>query len=95
MSTPAYRVVVELHGWQETAKQLSQMAREGEWATMPDLITDEMLSEFALIGTWASLPSKIKQKYGDMIDRIGYYLPFVPGEQTEGWAATIQGFRVG
>lgn len=92
MSTPAYRVVNEIHGWEATSLQLSKLARNGEWAQMPKLVTDEMLDEIAISGTWAELPSKIKARYGDMLDRVGYYLTFVPDEIDEDWKRSVAGF---
>lgn len=92
MSTPAYKVVLELHGWDALSRQLSQLARDGEWAKMPALITDEVLETCALTGTWAELPAKVQAKYGRSLDRISYYLPYVPGEDDAGWQATIAGF---
>ena len=92
MSTPAYRVMNEIHGWEETAAKLGKMARRGDWAEMPALITDEMLDAVALSGTWAELPSKVKARYGGLLDRVSYYYPFVPGERDEAWRATIAGF---
>jgi hypothetical protein len=93
MSTPAYRVVVEMHGWEETAFQLSKMARRGQWADMPAVISDEMLAEFAVRGPWADLPTLVHAKYDGLLDRVSYYLPFVPGEADEQWRATVQGFK--
>ncbi len=92
LSTPAYRLIAELHGWGEEAHRLSIAARDKEWDQMPGLVTDEMLDTLAVSGTWAELPFKIKAKYGDLLDRVSYYLPFVPGEQEAGWQATIAGF---
>ncbi len=93
LSTPAYRVVAELHGWQETANQLSQLARTGQWAAMPGLISDDILDTLAVRGTWADLPAIVQAKYGNLLDRVGYYLPFTPGENEAGWQATISGFK--
>ena len=96
MSTPAYRAIVDLHGWTATAERLSSMARQGEWQAMGDLITDEMLDAFAVTGTWAALPGIVKQRYaGRLLDRVAYYLPYVPGEEDEGWTATLAGFGEG
>ena len=96
MSTPAYRTIVELHNWSATAEQLSQMARRGEWQAMGSLITDEMLDAFAVTGPWAALPRIVQDRYaGRLLDRVAYYLPFVPGEEDAGWRATIEGFRMG
>lgn len=94
MSTPAYRTVVDLHGWTATAEQLSLMARQGAWQAMGERITDEMLDAFAVTGSWAALPGLIQQRYaGRLLDRVAYYLPYIPGEEQEGWGATLQGFR--
>jgi probable F420-dependent oxidoreductase len=93
MSTPAYRVVTEMHGWEETALTLSKMARAGEWGKMPSLITDEILAEMALTGKWGELPGLIEGRYGDLLGRVSYYLPFIPGQEDEGWQASIAAFK--
>ena len=93
LSTPAYRVVADLHGWQDVAQELSQMARSNQWAAMPDLINDEILETLAVTGTWAELPGIIAGKYGRLLDRVGYYLPFTPGENETGWQASITAFK--
>lgn len=93
MSTPAYRSVLALHGWEGVSEQLGALARSGQWDEMGRLITDEMLDTFAVTGTWAALPGIIQERYGDLLDRVSYYLPFTPGQNDEGWAATIAGFH--
>jgi probable F420-dependent oxidoreductase len=92
LSTPAYRVVAEMHGWQAAARDLSQLARSGQWQAMPALITDDMLSTIAVTGTWAELPAVIHQKYGGLLNRVSFYLPFVPGQNDAGWQAAIKSF---
>jgi probable F420-dependent oxidoreductase len=93
-STPPYRVILELHGWQEAGKQLSGLAAQGKWAEMPSLITDDMLDTFAVRGSWAELPARIKAKYaGGLLDRVSYYMPFAPGQNDDKWRATIAGFK--
>jgi len=92
LSTPAYRVMATLHGWDDTARQLSEAARGGAWDKMPGMVTDEMMDTFAVSGTWRDLPGKIKAKYGSLLDRVSYYLPYIPGENEEGWRASVEGF---
>jgi probable F420-dependent oxidoreductase len=92
-STPSYRVVMDLHGWTDIAERLSHLAARGQWAEMPQLVTDEMMAEFVVSGTWAELPAKIKTKYaGGLLDRVSYYFPFVPGENDANWRKTVAGF---
>ena len=59
---------------------------------MPLLISDAMLDAFALRGSWSELPAKVLEKYYGLLDRVSYYFP-VPGENEEGWRATVAGFK--
>jgi probable F420-dependent oxidoreductase len=93
MSTPAYRVLAELHGWEEIASQLSKLVRARDWEAMPKLINDDILSTLAVTGSWAELPHKIHDKYGDLLDRVSYYLPFQPGKQDQGWQSSVNAFK--
>lgn len=93
MSTPAYKPVLALHGWEEVSDRLGQLARGGQWDEMQRLITDEILDAFAVSGRWADLPAIIRARYGDLLDRVGYYLPFEPGVNDAGWRNSVDGFR--
>jgi probable F420-dependent oxidoreductase len=90
-STPSYRPVMELHGWDETARQLSAQAAHGQWADMAGLISDEILSEFAVIAPAAELPAALKEHYQGLVDRLGLYIPFLPGERDDFWKHLLQG----
>ena len=92
-STPPYRPVFEIEGWGETAEELRNLAARGQWDDIPLLVTDIMLDAFALRGTWAELPGKVLQKYSGLLDRVSYYFPIVPGENEDGWRATVAGFK--
>jgi len=84
-STPSYRAVMDLHGWGETAEKLSGLARLGKWGEMPALVSDEMLRDFAVVCSPAELPEKLLERYGGLVDRLGLYLPFVPGQRDRYW----------
>lgn len=92
MSTPAYRTIVDLHGWGAEAEQLSQMARRGEWAAMGNIISDQMLEAFAIHGRWAELPRLIQARYaGRLLDRAALYMAFTPGHDEAGWREVAAG----
>lgn len=93
MSTPAYKSVLALHGWEDVSDRLGQLARAGEWDEMQRLITDEILDAFAVSGRWAELPAIIHARYGDLLDRVSYYLPFEPGQNEAGWRNSINSFK--
>ena len=42
-STPAYRGVLELHGWGDLQTELNALSKQGKWVEMGELIDDEIL----------------------------------------------------
>ncbi len=90
-STPSYQPVMELHGWVDTAKQLSALASRGAWAEMPGLVSDDILHECAVIAPPGELPAALLERYQSLVDRLGLYIPFIPGERDEFWKHLLQG----
>ena len=50
-STPAYKVVLDAHGWGELQPELNRLSKTGDWATMASMITDEIVDTFVVSGT--------------------------------------------
>jgi probable F420-dependent oxidoreductase len=92
-STPSYKTVMALHGWEEVSQRLSILARQGQWNEMPALIDEEILSEIAVIGKAKELPQKIHDRYEGLTDRLGLYLPFIPGERDPFWGDLLEGLK--
>ncbi|MBE9538400.1 MAG: TIGR03617 family F420-dependent LLM class oxidoreductase [Proteobacteria bacterium] len=69
-STPAYRPVLEVHGWEGMQQEWSKLARAGKWAEMTALVTDEILETFALVGTPEEVATKMKARCGGKMDRV-------------------------
>jgi probable F420-dependent oxidoreductase len=81
-STPAYRPVLDLHGWGELHEHLNTLSRRQEWAEMGNLITDEVLDAFSVSGTPAQVAAAVLHRFGDAIDRISLYTPRPPDRAT-------------
>ena len=92
-STPSYRSVMALHGWEETAEKLSSLASRGKWSEMPDQIDDEMLSSFAVISSRDTLASTLLDRYRGLANRINLYRPFIPGEDDKFWKLLLRDFE--
>lgn len=88
-STPSYRPLMALHGWGDVAADLSGLAARGRWGEMPALISDEILETFAVVGDVQALPGALSQRYQGQVDRLGLYLPFVPGQRDDFWQALL------
>ena len=74
-STPAYRPVLELHGWGDLHYELNAMALRGEWDRLHEPIDDEVLHTFAVVGTPDDAFAEIKRRYGDVVTRISIGAP--------------------
>ncbi|MCL4251473.1 MAG: TIGR03617 family F420-dependent LLM class oxidoreductase [Anaerolineae bacterium] len=79
-STPSYRPVLDLHGWGDLQERLALMARTGQWAAMGDQISDDIVGEFAVIAPMDELAQAVRARYDELLDRVGYYLPFEPDD---------------
>jgi len=92
-STPSYRRVMRLYGWEEVAERLSEHAAKGEWGAMPALITDEMMAEFVTEAeTPAELAAALHERYDGIADRLALYTPFTPGERDAFWKELRRAF---
>ncbi|XVU20814.1 TIGR03617 family F420-dependent LLM class oxidoreductase [Actinoplanes sp. CA-054009] len=72
-STPAYRPVLEQHGWGELADRLNGLSRRQAWAEMTALITDDVLDTFAVGG---DVGRNLRERFGGLVDRISLYTPY-------------------
>ena len=75
-STPAYRPVLELHGWGDLQTELNGLSKQGEWVKMGELIDDEVLSTFAVVAGPDEVPKALAARFGDDVDRISFYTPY-------------------
>ena len=82
-STPSYRRVLELHGWQDLIPQLNALLRRNRWNEMHSLISDEMLEHFAVVAAPDELPYKVRERYDGLLDRVGFYFPFEPDDTSK------------
>jgi len=92
-STPSYRPVMALHGWEEVAEKLSAHAAKGEWGEMFGLVTDDILAAFCVTAPAAELAQALNERYAGIADRITLYIPFVPGERDGFWKEMIKGIQ--
>jgi probable F420-dependent oxidoreductase len=81
-STPAYRKVLELHGWGELHTELHRLSRAGEWDAMGSLIDDGILEAFAVVAPLDEVADKIRDRCDGVIDRVLVGFPSSVPEDT-------------
>jgi len=68
-STPAYRPVLELHGWGDLQAEAHRMTREGRWDEMGALISDDILRTFAVVcENVEQVPAHLSERFGGLAD---------------------------
>jgi probable F420-dependent oxidoreductase len=75
-STPAYRPVLELHGWGALSDELHGLSRLGKWKEMGEAIDDQVLDAFAVTAEPDRAAAELLRRYGDIMTRMTLYTPY-------------------
>jgi probable F420-dependent oxidoreductase len=90
-STPAYRGVLEHHGWGELQTELNAMSKQGKWDEMGTLVDEDMLNTFAVVAEPEKLADGLHERYGDIVDRISFYAPYK--SDPDRWSKVMAGIK--
>jgi probable F420-dependent oxidoreductase len=77
-STPAYKTVLDTHGWGDLQPRLNRMTKEGLWDQLADQISDEILDAFAAVGDPVDAANTIAGRFGGSIDRTVLEAKYAP-----------------
>ena len=84
-STPAYRPVLELHGWQSLSDRLRGLVRRGEHDAMAAQVPDEILDTFCVAaGAWDDAIELAVRRYQGIVDRVMFQSAPPPGVTVRG-----------
>ena len=72
-STPAYKPVLDAHGWGDLQPELNAMSKQGRWQEMTSLISDEILHTIAACGTPAEVAAHVRDRVNGVGDRVCLY----------------------
>lgn len=75
-STPAYKGVLELHGWGELHERMHAGSVKGEWDAMTSLVTDEVLAEFAVVGSPTEVAAQLRDRFAGVVQRLSFSTPY-------------------
>jgi probable F420-dependent oxidoreductase len=87
-STPAYRPVLELHGWGELQTELHTLSLRGRWDDMGSLVDDEVLRTFAVVAEPHRVAEAILARFGGLVDRFMLTVP--RRDDFEAWAPVVK-----
>ena len=90
-STPAYRGVLDMHGWGDLQPELTVLSKRGEWDEMTTLITDEMLETFAILAPPGEVAQRLQERFGDLLDRVACTFGVGSNEDQRAQVKALQG----
>ena len=92
-STPAYKGVLELHGWNDLQPKLNSLSKEGKWEEMGTAISDDVLDAFAVVAPPDKVAQGLLSRYGDVLDRLSFYAPYAGDPEV--WASVVADLKAG
>ena len=69
-STPAYKGVLDVHGWGDLQPELNALSKQGEWVAMGERISDEVLEQFAIVTEPDNVAGQMAKRFSGTIDRV-------------------------
>ena len=92
-STPAYRPVLDLHGWGDLQPELRRLTKEGRWAEIAAAVPAEVVEAFAVTGPPDSIGPQVLARCGDVVQRIGLTARGAAAEDPDLWPTVLASFR--
>src|SRR5262249_19045633 len=83
-STPAYKVVLDAHGWGDLQPELNRMTKTGGRGQVNALITHEVRATVCVHGAPEEIAGRMQARYGDLVQRVSVDTPApLTPEQTQ------------
>jgi probable F420-dependent oxidoreductase len=90
-STPAYRPVLECHGFAAIGEELNRLSKRGDWTAMARLVPDALLEAVAVCGRPGEIASEVRRRCAPYATRVSLVSPFAP--DPERWAEVARAIR--
>jgi probable F420-dependent oxidoreductase len=71
-STPSYRAVLELHGW-EFGPELTALTRRGRWGDIGEVVPDEVVDQVAIVAEPDRIGAAVRARYAGRVQRLSFY----------------------
>jgi probable F420-dependent oxidoreductase len=77
-STPAYRSVLDAHGWGELQPELRELTKTGRWDELGSRYDAEQVATLAIIGTPDTVADELHRRFAGIADRVALSMPDEP-----------------
>jgi probable F420-dependent oxidoreductase len=74
-STPAYKLMLEHHGWGDLHPEANAMSKSNRWEELAGLIDDDILNTFAIVGEPAVAGRLLRERFSGLVERVTVSMP--------------------
>lgn len=75
-STPAYKPVLDHHGWGDLHDEAHAFTKAGRWAELGDLVDDEVLHTLAVVGEMDTVGAAVRDRFDGLASRVILSIPY-------------------
>jgi probable F420-dependent oxidoreductase len=75
-STPAYKPVLDHHGWGDLHAEAHAFTKSGRWTELGDLIDDEVLETLAVVGELDTIGADVRTRFDGLASRVVLSIPY-------------------
>jgi probable F420-dependent oxidoreductase len=75
-STPAYKPVLDHHGWGALHDEAHELTKTGRWGELAELIDDDVLHTFAVVGGLEEVGNGLRERFGGLAERVTLSIPY-------------------
>ena len=75
-STPAYKPVLDHHGWGDLHAEAHAFTKSGRWTELGDLIDDEVLQTLAVVGEMDEVGAAVRERFDGLASRVILSIPY-------------------
>jgi len=90
-STPAYRPVLECHGFAAVGEELNRLSKRGDWTAMARLVPEALLEAVAVCGRTGEIAGEVRRRCAPYATRISLVAPYAP--DPERWSEVARAIR--
>jgi probable F420-dependent oxidoreductase len=90
-STPAYKGVLELAGYDGLQPELNALSKQGNWAEMANLIDDDLLHLMAVVAEPDDVADALRKRWNGSVDRLSFYASFAADPEL--WGPVIEALK--
>jgi probable F420-dependent oxidoreductase len=90
-STPAYKPVLDHHGWGDLHAEAHALTKQGRWSELGDLIDDEVLATYAVVGELDQVGAAVRARFEGLAERVILSIPYNADDRLGLDIATVGG----